>query len=65
MSKTNHINDVRKKKGMSIADLATKLDMPISTVENYLYNRAQPDIFDIKKIAKVLKVDINDLIKSK
>ena len=65
MCKSNRINTVRKKKGVSIRKLATELDMPVSTVEKYLYNVNQPDIFDIKKIAEALGVNIDQLIKEK
>lgn len=65
MCKKNYINKVRKAHGMSIKRLSTELDIPESTMEKYLYNQTQPDIFDIKKIAQILGVDIDDLIKEK
>jgi len=54
-----------KAKGVSVTDLSEYLDTPKSTVEKYVYNASQPDIFTFRKIAVFLEEDMDDLIDKK
>jgi len=59
----NRIKDVLKERGMSQADLADALDVRYLTVNNYCNNRRQPSVETLFAIAKILKVQVRELIR--
>jgi putative transcriptional regulator len=62
--KYNRIKAVLEAKKLTQADLADLLDVRYLTVNNYCNNRRQPSIEKLFEIAKVLKVNVKDLINS-
>ena len=60
----NRIKEVLKNKGIKQIWLANKLDKSYNMVNGYVQNRRQPSLEDLYKIAKILDVDIKELIVS-
>ena len=60
--KLNRIKDVLEAKGISQTWLAKKLDKSFNTVNSYVCNRSQPNLETLLQIAKILDVDMKDLI---
>lgn len=60
--KLNRIKDVLEDKGISQTWLAKKLDKSFNTVNSYVCNRSQPNLETLLQIAKILDVDMKDLI---
>ncbi len=58
----NRIKEVLKEQGRSQRWLAEKIDKSYVVVTNYCNNKAQPSIEVLKNIAKVLDIDIRDLL---
>ncbi len=60
--KLNRIKEVLDEKGISQTWLAKKLDKSFNTVNSYVCNRSQPSLETLMLIAKILDVDIRNLI---
>lgn len=58
----NRLNEVLKEQGRSKSWLANELNMNRSTIYKYCTNDLQPNIFLLKKIAKLLNMTMEDLI---
>lgn len=58
----NRIKEIRKSKGLSQRDVATKLHMAFSTYSNYENNNREPNFETLKRIADVLDVSVAQLI---
>ncbi len=60
--KMNRIKDVLKDQGRTQAWLAEKIDKSYVVATNYCNNNSQPSISVLREIAKVLDVDVRELI---
>ena len=60
----NRIKDVLEEKGIKQKWLAEKLGKSFNSVNSYVQNRQQPRLEVLNEIAKILDVDIKDLITS-
>ena len=60
----NRIKEVLEEKGIKQTWLADKLKKSYNQVNAYAQNRQQPRLEVLSKIAKILDVDIKDLIQS-
>ena len=60
----NRIKEVLEEKGIKQIWLAEKLGKSFNTVNSYVQNRQQPRLEVLNDIAKILDVDIRDLILS-
>lgn len=60
----NRIKDVLEEKGIKQKWLAEKLGKSFNSVNSYVQNRQQPRLEVLNEIAKILDVDIKDLIVS-
>ena len=60
--KLNRIKEVLDEKGISQTWLAKKLNKSFNTVNSYVCNRSQPTLETLSSIARILKVDIRNLI---
>lgn len=58
----NRIKVVLEEKGIKQTWLAEKLGKSFNTVNGYVQNRQQPRLEVFNDIAKILEVDIKDLI---
>ena len=58
----NRIKEVLKEQGRTQAWLAEKIGKSYVVVTNYCNNKAQPSIEVLGEIAKVLNVDIRELL---
>ncbi len=58
----NVIREVLDQRGVSQAKLARMLDMSNNTLSAYCRNERQPSLETLFEIAKLLNVDVNDLI---
>lgn len=58
----NRIKDVLEEKGIKQKWLAEKLGKSFNSVNSYVQNRQQPRLEVLNEIAKILDVDIKDLI---
>ena len=63
--KLNRIKAVLTEKGISQTWLAKQIDKSFSMVNAYACNRIQPNLETLQRIAKVLHVDLKDLITDK
>lgn len=61
----NRIKEVLEEKGIKQVWLADKLGKSYNMVNSYVQNRTQPSLEVLFKIAKILGVDVKDLIDSK
>ena len=59
----NRIKDVVEEKGIKQIWLAEKLGKSFNTVNSYVQNRLQPRLEVLDQIAKILEVNLKDLIK--
>ena len=59
----NRIKIVLEEKGISQTWLADKLGKSFNTVNGYVQNRQQPRLETLNEIAKILEVDIKELLK--
>lgn len=59
----NRIKEVLKEKGISQAWLAKKLDKSYNTINEYARNVRQPSVEDLYRIAKILGINVKDLLK--
>lgn len=62
--KYNLIKERLAEKGKTQAWLAGELDMEFRTVNRYVNNRRQPSLEKLFEIARLLKVNVKDLIDS-
>jgi transcriptional regulator with XRE-family HTH domain len=62
MERINRIKEVLVIKGMSQKDLAEKVGKSTTAITAICNNKSQPHLKDLKKIAKILDVDIRDLL---
>ncbi len=60
----NRIKEVLEEKGIKQTWLAEKLGKSYPIINGYVQNRKQPSLEVLFDIAKILGVDIKDLIKS-
>ena len=60
----NRIKEVLEQKGIKQTWLAERLGKSFNTVNSYAQNRQQPRLEVLNEIAKILEVDIKDLIVS-
>lgn len=60
----NRIKEILEEKGIKQVWLADKLGKSFNTVNGYVQNRNQPTLEVLYDIAKILNVDIKDLIVS-
>ncbi len=60
----NRIKEVLEEKGIKQTWLAEKLDKSYNMVNGYVQNRQQPRLEILNDIAKILDVDVKDLIVS-
>ena len=59
----NNIKSLREGSGLSRVDLARQSGVPVRTIDDWENNRRLPrDVYQLKKIANVLNVHIEDLI---
>ena len=58
----NRIKEVLQEKGIKQAWLAEKLEKSYNIVNSYAQNRTQPSLHTLNKIARILDVDVRDLI---
>jgi len=58
----NRIKEVLKEQGRTQTWLAEKIEKSYVIVTNYCNNNAQPSIEVLRKIAKVLDVDVRELL---
>jgi len=58
----NRIKEILKKQGRSQIWLAEQIGKSYVVVTNYCNNKSQPSIPTLKKVAKVLDVDIRELL---
>ena len=59
----NRIKEVLKEKGIKQTWLAEKLGKSFNTVNSYVQNRQQPRLEVLDQIAKILEVNLKELIK--
>lgn len=59
----NRIKEVLKEKGIKQTWLAEELGKSYNTVNSYVQNRQQPRLEVLDQIAKILGVNLKDLIK--
>jgi len=60
----NRIKAVLEERGIKQTWLAEKLGKSYNMVNSYVQNRTQPRVEDLYKIAKILDVDVRDLLVS-
>lgn len=58
----NRIKEVLDQKGFTQTSLAEKLGKSFNMVNSYAQNRRQPSLEVLFEIAKILKVDVKDLL---
>ncbi len=58
----NRIKEIIEKKGIKQIWLAEQLGKSYNMVNSYVQNRRQPSLEDLFRIAKVLKVDVRELL---
>ncbi len=62
--KLNLIKEKLSEKGKTQAWLAGELDMEFRTVSRYVNNHRQPSLEKLFEIARLLKINVKDLINS-
>ena len=60
----NRIKEIIEEKGIKQTWLADRLGKVYNILNSYVYNRMQPSLDDLYKIAEILDKDIKDLIVS-
>jgi putative transcriptional regulator len=58
----NRIKDVLKEQGRTQTWLAEKIDKSYVVVTNYCNNNTQPSVATLRQIAKMLDVDVRELL---
>jgi putative transcriptional regulator len=62
MEKINRVKEVLVSNGMSQKELAEKLGKNPNTIASICNNKSQPHLKGLKRIAKILDVDIRELL---
>ena len=62
MDKINRVKEVLVSKDMTQKELASRIGKTPNSVASICNNRSQPHLKDLKKIAKVLDIDIRELL---
>ena len=62
MDKINRVKEVLVIKDMTQKELASKIGKTPNSIASICNNRSQPHLKDLKMIAKVLDVDIRELL---
>lgn len=62
MEKLNRIKEVLVSKDMSQKELASKMGKSPNSIAAVCNNKSQPHLKDLKKMAKILDVDIRELL---
>jgi transcriptional regulator with XRE-family HTH domain len=60
----NRIKEVLERKGIKQIWLAEQLGKSYNMVHSYVQNKRQPSLEDLYKIAKILNVEVNELLVS-
>ncbi len=60
----NRIKEVLDERGIKQVWLAEKLEKSFNMVNSYCQNRRQPSLENLHEIARILDVDVRDLIVS-
>jgi len=60
----NRIKEVLEGKGIKQIWLAEQLGKSYNMVHSYVQNKKQPSLEDLYKIAKILNVEVNELLVS-
>lgn len=60
----NRIKEVLEQKGIKQTWLAEQLGKSYNMVNGYVQNRQQPRLETLYEIAKILKIDVKELLKS-
>ena len=60
----NKLKEVLVRKRVSQKDLAAQLEKNEHTISNWCINKSQPHLKDLRRIAKILDVDICELLVS-
>ncbi|BBI90670.1 helix-turn-helix transcriptional regulator [Tenacibaculum phage PTm1] len=60
----NRIKEVLEGKGIKQIWLAEQLGKSYNMVHSYVQNKRQPSLEDLYKIAKILNVEVNELLVS-
>lgn len=58
----NRIKEILKDKGISQTWLAEKMDKSYPTINEYARNKRQPSLEDLYKIAKILNIEVAELL---
>ena len=58
----NRIKEVLEEKGIKQIWLAEKLGKSYNMVNSYVQNRRQPSLEDLYKVAKILNVEVKELL---
>lgn len=62
MERINRIKEILVIKGISQKELAVELGKSANSIASICNNKSQPHLKDLKKIAKILDVDIRELL---
>ena len=62
MDRINRIKEVLVIKGMSQKELAEKMGKNPNTITSICNNKSQPHLKDLKQMAKILDIDIRELL---
>lgn len=60
--KINRLKAVLAEKGKTAKELALELNVSPVTVSRWSQNVIQPDLYTLDKIARLLKIDVSDLL---
>tara|TARA_B110000208_G_scaffold98029_1_gene122525 strand:+ start:125 stop:322 length:198 start_codon:yes stop_codon:yes gene_type:complete len=61
----NRIKEVLKDKGISQTWLAEKMEKSYPTINEYARNKRQPSLEDLYKIAKILNIEVAELLEKR
>lgn len=61
----NRIKEVLKDKGISQIWLAEKMEKSYPTINEYARNKRQPSLEDLYKIAKILNIEVTELLEKR
>ncbi|MBN4062175.1 helix-turn-helix transcriptional regulator [Bacteroidales bacterium AH-315-I05] len=62
LERINRIKEVLVIKGMSQKELAAKMDRNPNTITSICNNKSQPHLKDLKRIAEILEINIQELL---
>ncbi len=60
----NRIKEVLEEKGIKQKWLALQMEKSYNMVNSYVQNRRQPSLSDLYRIAKILDIDVKELLVS-